>query len=472
MDSSSRISGRRLLALVVLCGAAMMTVLDETVVNVALPSIQRDLGFSADDLSWVVNAYLVAFGSLLLLAGGVGDLIGRRRVLLGGLALFTAASLACGLAPDAAGLVAARFAQGSGAALASSVALGMVVSLFEEEAVRSRAIGIYSFMMSAGGIVTDLAGWRWAFFLNVPIGIAMLAIGVRVLDVEPRRPTAARPDVPSAAMLVLGMAATILAVVDPHRRFVAVVAVAALAGFARRQTRTANPLVPVTVLRSRTVVTANVVLALLAGAMLGFQFLVTQYFQRSLQYTPAEAGIAILPIAGGIALFSLVGYPRLARRFSPNTITVPGLLLAAAGMALMVAAPTDGQYAGDVLPSMLLFAIGGGLAIPAIFAAAMSATAPDAAGTSSGLLSTSNQVGAALGIAALSAVAVAFTTRSGASHAVLPIAGYHAAWAVGAATLALSAAVAAVGLRPARRAQESRSELGTVPAGANVRTCD
>ncbi len=458
METDSGRSGRRLVGLAVLCAAAMMTVLDETVVNVAIPSIQRDLAFGAGDLSWVVNAYLVAFGSLLLLAGRVGDLIGRRRVLLSGLALFTTASFACGLAPGAAGLVAARFTQGTGAALATSVALGMVVSLFDDPAARSRAIGIYSFMMSAGaavglalgGVVTGLAGWRWAFFLNVPIGIVMLAVGVRVLERDPRRPSATRPDVPSAILLVLGVAATILAVVDPQRRPVALFAVVVLAGFALRQTRAANPLLPPAALRSRTVVTANVLLALLAASMLGFQFLITLYFQRSLRYTPAEAGLAILPIAGGIAVLSLVGYPRLARHVGPRMIIVSGLLLATLGMALMVTAPADGHYASDVLPSMLLFAIGGGLAVPAVFAAAMSATVPEAAGMSSGLLSTSNQVGAALGIAALSSIAVAVTSHSGRSPAAATISGYHAGWAAGAVALGLAVVVAAVALRPAR----------------------
>jgi EmrB/QacA subfamily drug resistance transporter len=458
MTETPTISGKRLAALVVLCAATMMTVLDETVANVAIPSIQRDLGFDAHQLSWVVNGYLVSFGSLLLLAGRIGDLIGRRRVLLGGLATFTATSLACGLAPTAGVLVLARFAQGAGAALASSVALGMIVSLFDEPAPRARAIGIYAFMASAGasaglflgGVVTDLAGWRWAFFLNVPVGLVMLLLGIRVLHREAGTGLRAGADYPGSILLVSGVAATILAVVDPGRRLMAVPAGVLLVGFVARQVRARRPLLPVAVLRSRPVLGANLVLAILGGSMLGFQYMITLYFQNILGYNPAQAGSAILPIAVGIAGLSLFGYPRISQRTGPRALIVPGMLTVAAGMFLLVFAPTHGHYVISVLPSMVLFAIGGGTAIPAIMSTAMSETTPDAAGASSGLLSTSQQVGAAIGLASLSSIAVATTTKlaaHGHSGAAAAIGGYHVGWATGAVLLTAAAGIAAVMMR-------------------------
>jgi EmrB/QacA subfamily drug resistance transporter len=476
MTSNPAFTGKRLAALAVLCAAAMMTVLDETVVNVAIPSIERGLGFTAQQLSWVVNAYLVSFGSLLLLAGRVGDLIGRRRVLLGGLAVFTVASLACGLAPTATVLVAARFAQGVGAALASSVALGMIVSLFDDPAPRARAIGIYAFMTSAGasaglflgGVITDLAGWRWAFFINVPIGLVMLLIGYRYLAREPAGGQRGGADYAGALLLVAGLGATVLAVVDPARRIMAVPAVVLLAAFALRQARADRPLVPRLVLASRPVIGANLVLAMLAGSMIGFQYLVTLYFQNVLGYTPAQAGSAILHIAIGIAVLSLAVYPRVSQRTGPRILIVPGMLTVALGMLLLVFVPTHGSYALHVLPSMLLFAIGGGTAIPAIMSTAMSETTPDAAGASSGLLSTSQQIGAAIGLAVLSAVAAATTssrTDHGHAAADAAVSGYHVGWGLGAAMLTVAAIIAAYTLRSPETAP-----IAPAPGATNDRT--
>jgi EmrB/QacA subfamily drug resistance transporter len=477
MTSNPAFTGKRLAALAVLCAATMMTVLDETVVNVAIPSIQRDLGFTAHQLSWVVNAYLVSFGSLLLLAGRIGDLLGRHRVLLGGLAVFTVAALVCGLAPTTTALVGARFAQGAGAALASSVALGMVVSLFDDPAPRARAIGIYAFMASAGasaglflgGVVTDLAGWRWAFFINVPIGLVMLLIGHRVLQREAAAGLRGGADYVGALVLVAGIGATILAVVDPGRRIMVVPAVVLLAAFAIRQSRVDRPLVPLRVLRSRPVIGANLALAILAGSMLGFQYMVTLYFQNVLGYTPAQAGIAILPIAAGIAVLSLAVYPRISQRTGSRILIVPGLLTVALGLLLLVFVPTHGHYVVDVLPSMLLFAIGGGTAIPAIMSTAMSETTPDAAGASSGLLSTSQQIGAAMGIAVLSAVAAATTsnlTAHGTSAADATVSGYHLGWGIGAAMLTAAAIIAAITLRAPKTDDHPADDHSQVCANA------
>jgi EmrB/QacA subfamily drug resistance transporter len=480
MTTTAAISGKRLAALVVLCAATMMTVLDETVVNVAIPAIQRNLGFGAHQLSWVVNGYLVSFGSLLLLAGRIGDLIGRRRVLLAGLTLFTAASLACGLAPSAGFLIAARFAQGAGAALASSVALGMIVSLFDDPAPRARAIGIYAFMASAGasaglfvgGVITGLAGWRWAFFINVPIGVVMLLVGYRVLTRETGAGLRTGADYPGALLLVGGIAMTILAVVDPSRRVIGIPAAVLLIGFAARQMRARHPLLPLAVLRSRPVIGANFVLAILGGSMLGFQYLVTLYFQKILGYSPAQSGSAILPIPIGIAALSLFGYPRISQRTGPRALIVPGMLTVALGMLLLVFAPTHGHYVSSVLPSMVLFAIGGGTAIPAIMSTAMSETTPDAAGASSGLLSTSQQVGSAIGLAVLSSIAVASTTglrARGHPAAAAAVGGYHVGWGIGAALLTVAAGIAAVTLRrPGSHERDESVDEDDQPAEVSV----
>ena len=474
------ISGRRRAALAVLCAAAMMTVLDETVVNVAIPSIQRDLDVTASALPWVVNAYLVTFGSLLLLAGRVGDLVGRRRVMLVGLGLFTAASMACGLAPSTAALIAARFAQGVGAALASSVALGMIVSLFDDPAPRARAIGIYSFMASAGasiglvvgGLVTDLAGWRWAFFLNVPIGLTMLVLGVRVLPREAAPGLRASADYPGALLLVLGLGSGLLAILDPSRRPMAIPASMLLAGFALRQRRARHPLVPLGVLGARSVVGANLVLAALGGSMLGFQYLITLYLQDVLGYTPAQSGLAIVPIAAGIGVLALGVYPRVSQVTGPRTLIVPGMVTVAFGMLLLVFVPLDGRYVTNVLPSMLLFAIGGGTAIPAIMSTAMAETTADDAGASSGLLSTSQQVGSAVGLAVISAAAAARTGRlvaDGVRPADAAVAGYHLGWLIGSVVLATSAVVA--GLTMGRR-RPGRTQADVVDPGATDNTVD
>jgi MFS family permease len=303
----------RRLALALLCAATLMTIVDETVVSVALPTIQRDLGFATSKLSWVVNAYLIAFGGLLLLAGRIGDLVGRRSVLLAGLSLFVAASVLCGVAPSAPWLVAARFVQGAGGALAAAVALGMVVALFDDPRQQARAIGVYSFVGASGasiglflgGLITDAAGWRWVFFINVPFGIATVLAGRRVLARDSGPGLREGADVAGAALLVIGLMLSIVAIVDGAARGLAVPAAALLGAFAVRQATGARPLIALEVLRSRLVVGANAAYALLVGAMFGFQFLITLYFQHVVGYSPAQAGLGVLPVALGIGAMSL-----------------------------------------------------------------------------------------------------------------------------------------------------------------------
>jgi MFS family permease len=425
------------LPLAVLCAAALMTIVDETVVSVALPTIQRELHFATADLSWVVDAYLISFGGLLLLAGRIGDLVGRRRVLLAGVSLFTAASALCG---------------------AAAVALGMVAALFDDPARRAAAIGVYSFVgavgastgLFLGGLITGLVAWRWIFFINVPIGLVTVLLGRRVLAPDEASLETRRLDVAGAVLLVAGLMLGIFAIVGleqappPSARVAvpAVVSLAALGLFGLRQTRVARPLVPLQVLRSRVVATANAVHGLQVGAMFSFQFLVTLYFQRVLGYGPTEAGLAVLPVALGIGAMSLLVFPRLAARFQARSLLLAGLAAIAAGLALLSRAPVDGRYLADVAPSIVLFAVGAGLTLPAVTTIAMSAATPATAGLASGLINTSQQVGGALGLAALATLA--------ATHADGPAGltgGFRLAWAVAAGLVALAFVFAFVGLR-------------------------
>ena len=481
----------RRLALALLCAATLMTIVDETVVSVALPTIQRDLGFATSDLSWVVNAYLIAFGGLLLLAGRIGDLVGRRSVLLAGLSLFVAASVLCGVASSAQWLVAARFVQGAGGALAAAVALGMVVALFDDPRQQARAIGVYSFVGASGasiglflgGLITDAAGWRWVFFINVPFGIATVIAGRRVLAREMGPGLREGADVAGAALLVTGLMLAIVAIVDAAARGLAVPAAALLAAFAVRQATAARPLIALEVLRSRMVVGANAAHALLVGAMFGFQFLVTLYFQRVLGYSPAQAGLGVLPVALGIGAMSLLVFPRINARFGARAALLPGLLAIAVGLALLSRVPVDGHYLSDVAPSIALFAVGGGLTLPAIMTIAMSGATPETAGLASGLINTSQQVGGALGLAILASLAAGRAgdlAGAGAAPDAALVGGFHLAWSVGACFVLAALALGVVVLRvprpvvsggPSATADASAGAAATAAGGRRPSAC-
>ncbi|HEY6760594.1 MAG TPA: MFS transporter, partial [Baekduia sp.] len=440
------------------CSATLMTIVDETIVSVASPRIQDDLGFSTAGLSWVVDAYLVAFGSLLLLGGRIGDLVGRRTVLLAGLSLFTLASALCAAAWSPAALVVARFVQGAGAALAASVALGMVVALFDDAAARARAIGVYSAVgasgasigLVAGGLITAALGWRWAFLVNVPIGVATVLAGRRILTPETGPGLRAGADAISALLLTAGTMTAILAIVDAALRPLAVAAVVLLVAFVVRQARVARPLLPLRIFRSRTVRGANATHALLVGAMFGFQFLIALHFQRVWGYTPAQAGLAVVPVAAGIGVMSLFVVGRVRARIGAYRTLLAGLALVAAGLLLLVRARAGGGYL-DVLPSIALFAVGGGLTLPTVMSFAMEDATGADSGLASGLINTSQQVGGAFGLAILTALATsraAALRDRGTPAADATVAGYHLAWTVGGLFVLAALAVAAVTLRP------------------------
>ena len=480
-------SRSRWLALTVLCAATMMIILDGTIVTVALPTIQRDLGFSPSGLAWVVNAYLIAFGGLLLLSGRLGDLAGGKRIFLAGLIVFTAASLLCGFSASQPMLIAARFVQGAGGAMASAVSLGMIVRLFPEPSQRAKALGAYSFTgaggasvgLVLGGVLTQALSWHWIFFVNAPIGAAAIAAGWRLLDDERGIGLRAGADAAGAVLVTAGLMLGVYAIIETTRYGwgsartlgTAAAAVALLAGFFVRQHLARTPLLPLRIFRSRNVWGANAVQALTVAAAFGFQVLIPQYMQRVLGYGAAEAGTGMLPAAVVIGTLSVGLSARLIARLGPRNLLMAGLAPIAAGFALLTGLPVAGAYATSLLPTMLL--VGGfGLAFPAMITLAMSGASAADAGVASGLVNTTQQVGAALGVAVLSTLAASRTGHllaSGRPPAAALTGGYHLAFGISAGLTAAALVLAAVVLRPAqppdRPAPVARPARRTVRAG-------
>ncbi len=453
MTTTSTTDRSRWMALYVLCVGVLMIVLDATIVNVALPSIQQDLGFSQSGLAWVVNAYLIAFGGLLLLAGRLGDLIGRRLVFLIGLAVFTVASLLCATAQSQEMLIAARFIQGAGGALTSAVVLGMIVTMFPEPREQARAIAVFSFVGSAGaslglllgGVLTQLLNWHWIFIVNVPIGVAAFLLASRLLAREAGLGWRAGADVPGAVLVTAALMLGVYTIVDAESWLLGAVAFALLGLFVVRQATAARPLLRLGLLRSRDVVGANVVQMVAVAGMLGMSFLAVLYLQRVLGYDAFATGVSFLPISLAIGVLSLGFSARLIMRFGARLVLLPALALMAGGLFLLGQAGVDGRYWVDVLPALLLMGVGAGLVIPALMTLAMSGVAPDDSGFASGLVNTTQQVGGAFGIAILASVAA--RESGGATDPASLVAGYSAAFELAAAFAAAALVVAAVVLR-------------------------
>jgi EmrB/QacA subfamily drug resistance transporter len=443
-----------------------MIVLDVTIVNVALPSIQDDLGFSRSNLAWVVNAYLIAFGGLLLLAGRAGDLIGQRRVFLAGLAVFTAASLLCALSQSEAMLIGARFVQGIGGAMTSAVVLGIIVTTFPDPRDQAKAMGVYGFVASAGGSIGLLAGgaltqaisWHWIFFVNVPVGIATALLAVRFVEDRPGIGVGAGADLLGAAVLTAGLMLAVYAIlgVEAHgwgsaRTLVpGGVAAALLAGFVARQARIADPLMPLRLFRSRNVAGANAIMALWTVGMYGVFFLGALYMQRILGYDALEVGLAFLPVTAVMGTLSLRFSGPLTMRFGPRATMIPSLAAIAVALVLFARTPVDGRYLTDVLPVMVLLGLGAGLAAPALMTLSMSGATASDAGLASGLVNTTVQVGGAIGLAVLATLASERTgtlLSHGEPAAAALNAGFHVAYLIGAALVTVALVVAVVGLR-------------------------
>ncbi|MGH3244509.1 MAG: DHA2 family efflux MFS transporter permease subunit [Spirillospora sp.] len=452
-------------ALGVLSATMLMTILDGSIVTVAMPAIQDDLGFSPAGLSWTMNAYLIPLGGLLLLAGRLGDLVGRRTLFLAGNAVFTAASVLAGAATTSGLLIAARFLQGVGGALATAVVLGIIITIFTDPRERTKAIGVFSFTGAAGasigsvlgGVLTDALNWHWIFLINLPIGLVTILLALPALPRDRGLGLSAGADLAGALLVTSGLMLGIYTIVkveghgwlSAHTLGLGAVSLALLAGFTVRQSRAATPLMPLRILRSRNVSGAYAVQMLTLSAMFAFQVIVALYMQRVLGYDALDTGLAMLPAAVAIGAVSLLLSARLSNRFGERVVLMAGLMLLIGAMAWLMTVPVDADYVTDLLPVFVLVA-GGGLVLPALTGLGMSSARPDDAGLASGLFNTVQQVGMALGVAVLTTLAASRTETlraDGRDTATALTGGYHLAFGVSAGLLVAALVVSAVVLR-------------------------
>jgi EmrB/QacA subfamily drug resistance transporter len=472
-DMTALDTRKRWLALYVLCLGNLMIVLDTTIVNVALPSIRADLGFTEASLAWVVNAYLLTFGGFLLLAGRLGDLYGNRRLFLGGISLFTLASLACGLAPTQELLVAARAVQGLGGAVVSAVALSLIMTLFTAPADRAKAMGFIGFVAAGGGsigvllggVLTDVLTWRWVFLVNLPVGAAVFAL-VLMLIPAARGAAHQRLDLAGAVTVTASLVVAVYAIVGGNARgwtsaaTLTLLAASAVlfAAFVAIESRVASPLVPLALFKIRSLAAANVVGVLWAAAMFAWFFLSALYLQFVLGYSPLQIGLAFLPANLIMGAFSLGVSAKLVMRFGIRPTLVAGMTLVAIGLALFARAPVGGSFVVDVLPSMIVLGFGVGTALNPVLLAAMSDVPQEQSGLASGVVNTAFMMGGALGLAVLASVAASRSESlltSGDTRAAALTGGYHAAFVLGSLFAAAAAAVGAVMLRPRRERSEA-----------------
>ena len=479
---------KRWWALIVLCLGSLMIVLDSTIVNVALPSIREDLGFSQTSLAWVVNAYLLTFGGFLLLGGRLGDLFGHRRLFLIGISLFTLASAACGLATTQGFLVTARAVQGLGGAVASAVSLSLMMTLFTEPRERAKAMGVFGFVASAGGtigvllggILTDAINWHWIFLVNLPIGVLVYALSLRLLPPAHVEAEGRRLDLAGAVTVTTALMLAVYAIVNGNQKGwtsgqtlgLLGAAVGLMALFLVIESRVRSPLMPLGLFRLRNVATANAVGVLWAGAMFAWFFLSALYLQLVLGYSPLQVGLAFLPANLIMGVFSLGLSAKLVMRFGIRLPLATGLLLAAVGLALFTRAPVHGSFAVDVLPSMILLGFGAGMAFNPVLLAAMSDVSPTESGLASGIVNTSFMMGGALGLAVLASLAASRThslLASGDDRLVALNGGYHAAFLVGALFAAAAAVLGAALLREGLQAPAHGGEEAIgAPASAEA----
>jgi EmrB/QacA subfamily drug resistance transporter len=480
---------KRWLALLLVCAAQLMIVLDGTIVNVALPVIQGSLGFSEVSLSWVVNAYLLTFGGFLLLGGRAGDLFGRRRVFMVGLALFTLASLFCGLADSQALLVAARAVQGLGGAIIAPAALSIIITTFTEPADRARAMGIWGFVASGGGtigvllggVLVGTLGWPWIFLVNLPIGIVALALCRPLLDAGRSENVDGGFDLPGALLVTASLVAAVYAIVGANtvgwtsaQTILLLVAAASLMGlFVVVEARTRGPLVPLGIFRSRNLTVSNVVMVLTVAGIFGWFFFGALYLQRVLGYGSLQTGLAFLPAMLVLGALSYSASAKIVNRFGVRPMLVVGMALLVVSLLLFARAPVGGRFLVDVLPGMLLLGFGASFAFLTVILASVSGVPERDAGLASGLVNTAQQLGGALGLAVLASVA-ASRTGSLADAGSEPVAalngGYHAAFLLSAIFVALAAVLAAVLLRLARDGKEFSKQMPTPSPSGSVDT--
>ena len=463
---SSQSERQRWIALIVLCAGFLMIILDQTIVNVALPSIQTDLHFSQSNLAWVVNAYLIAFGGLLLLVGRLGDLIGRKRIFLVGLTIFTLASMLCGVANSQGLLIGARFVQGIGGAMTSAVILGMIVTMFTDAREQAKAIGVFSFVASAGasigllagGIITQAVSWHWIFFVNLPIGVVIAVLAIRILESDRGIGLDQGADVMGAVLVTAGLMLGVYTIVQSadygllstHTLGFGGVAVILLAAFLVRQAKGRNPLLPLRLFLVPNVSAANAIQAIGGVAMFGFFFFSSLYMQRVLGYGPLTIGVAFLPVAVVMGTLSIAVTDRLIMRFGARNVLLVGFGLISLALLLAARTPVSGDYLRNWFPVFTLLGMGGGLAFPSLAVVAMAGASPNDAGLASGLLNTTGQVGAALGLAVLATVSTNRTSEligQGQSAVAALSGGYHLAWAIGAGLAIASIVLAATLLK-------------------------
>jgi EmrB/QacA subfamily drug resistance transporter len=467
----------RWLALIVLCLGDVMIVLDTTVVNVALPSIRADLGFSEASLAWVLNAYTLTFGGFMLLGGRLGDLLGHRRMFIAGIAVFTLASLACGLANSQGMLVGARAIQGLGGAVVAAVALSLIMTLFTEPAERAKAMGVIGFVAAGGGsigvllggVVTNSLDWHWNFLINLPVGVAVIVLCMVLLPAGRASAASPRLDVAGALTVTTSLMLAVYAIVNGNQagwtsgQTLGLLAAAAalLALFLRIESRVAAPLMPLGLFKLRSVATANAVGVLWSAAMFAWFFLSALYLQLVLGYDPLQVGLAFLPANLIMGAFSLGLSARLVLRFGIRTPLALGMALVALGLLLFARAPVGGSLVVDVLPSMVLIGLGVGMAMNPVLLAAMSDVAPEDSGLASGVVNTSFMMGGALGLAVLASLAAARSDslRAAGTDALAALnGGYHAAFLAGAAFAAVAAVIAAKLMRPSAPAEPADAE--------------
>ena len=473
----------RWIALYVLCLGTLMIVLDVTIVNVALPSIKDDLGFSQSSLAWVVNAYLLTYGGCLLLGGRLGDLLGHRQLFLAGIALFTLASLACGLSTSQGFLIAARSVQGVGGAVVSAVSFGLVMTLFTEPADRAKAMGVAGFVASGGGsigvllggVLTGTLNWHWIFLVNVPIGVLVVVLSLRLLPPTPAMPSQGRLDLGGALTVTGALMLAVYAIVNGNQNGwrsaetlgLLAAAVALLGVFVAIEGRVRAPLMPLRLFARRNLATANVVGVLWAAAMFAWFFLSAQYLQFVLGYSPLKVGLAFLPSNLIMGALSVGISAKIVMRFGIRRPLATGLLVAAAGLALFVRAPVGGSFLVDVLPSMILLGFGAGIAFNPVLLAAMNDVEPQEAGLASGIVNTSFMMGGALGLAVLASLAASRThtlTGNGDSAVQALTGGYHLAFLVGALFAVAAAAIGATLLRTSMAPSHGHEELEAAAA--------
>jgi EmrB/QacA subfamily drug resistance transporter len=456
---------RRWLALTVLALAQVVLVLDSTVVNVALPSIQQEFGLDESHLAWIVNGYALAFGGALLLGGSLGDLYGRRRLFLIGLALFTAGSLVAGLAWDANVVVAMRFVQGVGAAMVSPAALSSISRIFTERRERARALGLWGGLSALGGVagvvlsgvITEFASWRWVFLITVPITLVALVLAPKLVP-ESRAPSRPPLDVVGVVLITLAIGIAVFALLDKGAApwtdgtLLIRLAVAAtlLVAFIGWESRVARPMVPLDIFKNRNRAVGVTAAVLFGSVFSTYFFSTTLYMQGVLEYSPLKTGFAYLPFG----LVVLVAFPvvsLLVGRIGVRLVMTSGLLIAVCGLIALSRIRPDGTYVGDVLPGMVLLALGAACGFVTFTIAGVDGTTDENAGIASGILNAGSQIGSALGLATLVAIAVSVQAdelASGTSFAQASVDGFRASYLVGIGILLLGAVATATLLRP------------------------